>query len=61
MAEEIKHKFLVQSDAWRGGKPILYRQGYLSTDKNRTVRIRIVGQEAYLTVKGITRGDPTGI
>ena len=57
MGKEIERKFLVKDDTWRGqdaGKR--YRQGYLSTVKERTVRVRTVGDKAYLTIKGITVG-----
>ena len=57
MAHEIERKFLLTSDEWRSGvEGRLYRQGYLSTEKERTVRVRIVGQRGVLTVKGLTRG-----
>ena len=57
MAIEIEKKFLVQSDDWKKGvKGILYRQGYLSTHKERTVRIRTEGNQAVLTIKGLTVG-----
>ena len=32
------------------------RQGYLSLDKERTVRVRVAGDAAWLTVKGLTTG-----
>ena len=57
MANEIERKFLLKNDTWRGqdkGKP--YRQGYLSTVKERTVRVRTAGDKAFLTIKGITVG-----
>ncbi len=57
MAREIERKFLVKDNTWRGqdaGKH--YRQGYLSTVKERTVRVRSAGDKAYLTIKGITVG-----
>ncbi len=57
MGKEIERKFLVKDDSWRAqdaGKR--YRQGYLSTVKERTVRVRSVGDKAYLTIKGITVG-----
>jgi CYTH domain-containing protein len=55
MAIEIERKFLVKDDSWRGlGKGSHYRQGYLSTDPDRTVRVRKVAGEGYLTVKGRT-------
>lgn len=57
MAKEIERKFLVrEDDAWRQAGGIPYRQGYLNTAKERTVRVRTVGDRGYLTVKGITIG-----
>ena len=57
MAQEIERKFLVLGDAWRKlGAGMVYRQGYLSTVKERTVRVRIVGDQGYLTVKGVSVG-----
>lgn len=57
MAKEIERKFLVKGDAWRSlAEGVSYRQGYLNSQKERTVRIRTVGEKAYLTVKGPTRG-----
>ena len=53
MAIEIERKFLVSSDAWRPTQSgILYRQGYLCTDPQRTVRVRIGGGTAVLAIKG---------
>jgi len=57
MGKEIERKFLVKGNSWRGqasGKR--YRQGYLSTVKERTVRVRTAGDKGFLTVKGITTG-----
>lgn len=56
MATEIERKFLVQGDAWREAEAIYYCQGYLNDDKHRTVRVRVVGEQAMLTVKGLTTG-----
>ena len=43
MAQEIERKFLVIGEDWRSlAQGILYCQGYLSTAKERTVRVRIV-------------------
>ena len=57
MAQEIERKFLVVGDAWRAlAEGVVYRQGYLSTDADRTLRVRTVGAKGYLTVKGITVG-----
>lgn len=53
MALEIERRFRVSGDAWRGLAPgVPYRQGYLSVEKERTVRVRVVGQQAWLTLKG---------
>ena len=57
MAQEIERKFLTKSDAWRSNAiGRFYRQGYLSTVKERTVRIRTIRNEGYITVKGIAKG-----
>ncbi|MEZ0276112.1 MAG: CYTH domain-containing protein [Roseimicrobium sp.] len=57
MGQEIERKFLVKSDTWReGAEGTLYRQGYLAKDVERTVRVRIAGDQAYLTIKGRTKG-----
>ena len=57
MAKEIERKFLVNGDAWRAlAKGTMYRQGYLNSAKERTVRIRTADEKAFLTVKGITVG-----
>ncbi len=58
MAKEIERKFLVTSDAWRNlGEALPYCQGYLHSDENSVIRIRIQGDKARLTIKG----RPTGI
>jgi CYTH domain-containing protein len=57
LGTEIERKFLVAGDAWRGlGTGTVFRQGYLSTEKERTVRVRVEGDRARLTIKGITVG-----
>jgi len=56
MAEEIERKFLVKNNTWREAKAIKYRQGYLSTLKERTVRVRTLEDKGYLTIKGIAVG-----
>ena len=58
MGIEIERKFLVTGDAWKAAaEGVLYRQGYLSTDKARTVRVRIAGEQSFLTVKGLSSGN----
>jgi adenylate cyclase len=55
MANEIEHKYLVDTALWRPAGPgTLYRQGYLSSVKERVVRVRIAGEQGFLTIKGIT-------
>lgn len=59
MALEIERKFLVRKDVWSAvDKPVgqYYRQGYVSTDPEKTLRVRIVESKAYLTLKGISVG-----
>lgn len=57
MAEEIERKFLVEGDAWRAlAKGTNYRQGYLNSAKERTVRVRTAEDKAFLTIKGLTVG-----
>lgn len=64
MAVEIERKFLVDAKKitalnLSGGEKIF--QGYLSTDKNKTVRVRVKNNRGYLTIKtanvGIVRGE----
>jgi CYTH domain-containing protein len=55
VAKEIERKFLVVGDGWRAGaRGVPYRQGYLGagTDACCTVRARIAGERAFLTIKG---------
>ena len=55
MATEIERKYLVVDDSWRSrAVGTVFRQGYLSTIKERTVRVRVAGDHGYLTIKGIT-------
>lgn len=55
MALEIERKFLIKGDY----KPFVLDseeivQGYLSSNPARSVRVRIKGEKAFLTIKGIT-------
>lgn len=53
MAVEIERRFKVVGDGWRKlAEGVQYRQGYLSVEKERTVRVRVVGDQAWLTLKG---------
>jgi adenylate cyclase len=57
MATEIERKFLVKPGAWQPrGAGTHMQQGYLISGSGRTVRVRIEGPVAKLTVKGPTRG-----
>ena len=60
MGVEIERKFLIREgyeNNWRGdviGTP--YVQGYLSREKGRTVRVRVAGEKAFITIKGELQG-----
>lgn len=55
MAHEIERVFLLANDSWRGlAEGVPYRQGYLSSKKDCTVRVRMAGNRAWITVKGRT-------
>ena len=57
MAQEIERKFLVAGVSWKDGATgTLIRQCYLSSVKERTVRVRVAGRKAFLTIKGVSRG-----
>ena len=57
MGEEIERKFLVADPSWKKlGEGTVYRQGYLSTLKERVVRVRTMGKKAVLTIKGASEG-----
>lgn len=61
MGVEIERKFLVRDDRWRTlAQGVLLRQGYLSSVPERTVRVRIEGERALLTIKGRTVGATRG-
>lgn len=51
---EIERKFLVTSGAFKTDAFNKTRiiQGFLNTDKERTVRVRIKGEKGFLTIKG---------
>ncbi len=55
---EIERKFLVNKEKWNPvGAGTTMIQGYLSTDAERTIRVRVAGENAFLTIKG----KPVGI
>ncbi|MDE6741513.1 MAG: CYTH domain-containing protein [Muribaculaceae bacterium] len=58
MALEIEHKYLVKNNSYRESASTSYKilQGYLSKDPDRTVRVRIMGDKGFLTIKGKNSG-----
>lgn len=54
MSIEIERRFLLKNDDWRrlASAPQTLQQGYLSVEKERTIRVRIVNDQAWLTLKG---------
>jgi adenylate cyclase len=56
MGIEIERKFLVKGKPWSALTGTPYRQGYLTTDPERTVRVRIAGECGCLTIKGASSG-----
>jgi adenylate cyclase len=57
MGKEIERKFLVKNhDFKKFGRGTFIQQGFLSSTKERVVRIRIAGHQAFLTIKGISKG-----
>ncbi len=57
MGVEIERKFLVVGEEWKAlAQPVLLRQAYLNSSKERVVRVRIEGELAFLTIKGINQG-----
>ena len=58
MAKEIERKFLVLDDSYKTAAiaKTHIRQGYLCTRPEGTVRVRLAGNEAFMTIKGINQG-----
>jgi len=55
MSQEIERKFLIKGDfKQHSDSSMRITQGYLSSVPERIVRIRIYGDKAFLTIKGIT-------
>ncbi len=62
MGKEIERKYLVKSNEWKSlAQGVVYRQGYIATVGKQTVRVRIAGNQGYLTIKGenigVTRSE----
>lgn len=60
MTLEIERKFLVKNNDFKkeAYQQQKIKQGYLNSDKNRTVRIRITNDKAFITIKG--KSNQTG-
>lgn len=58
MATEIERKYLVKNDSYRdmASESVHIIQGYLNRDPDRTVRVRVKGEHAFLTIKGRNKG-----
>ena len=62
MGIEIERKYLVKDDTYKNlSKPVLYRQGYMSSDPKRIIRARVYSNRGFITVKsprvGFTRSE----
>ena len=60
MSLEIERKFLVGNDHWRAAvcSRTLLRQGYLANTARASVRVRLAGDEGWLSVKAMTPSSP---
>ena len=58
MAKEIEHKYLTVSNEYRllATSSHIICQGYLSLDKERTVRVRTIDNRGFVTIKGKNKG-----
>ena len=61
MSIEIERKFLIKSNIFKqeSHKKIYIKQGFLNSHRERTVRIRITDDAAFITVKGISNNSGT--
>ena len=58
MGVEIERKFLVKHDLWRSqaSQGVNIKQGYLIAGEDWTLRVRMMPEQAFLTLKGATKG-----
>lgn len=58
MAVEIEKKFLLKNNNWRKlvAQSVRYKQGYFSTNKKSSIRIRVTDNSASLNIKSATLG-----
>ena len=56
MPKEIERKFLVKNDEYKvTASSFVFKQGYLSVDSGRTVRVRTYDNKGFITIKGKAR------
>jgi len=58
MNREIERKFLTINDSWRQytERKFLCHQGYIPTQNHTAVRVRIIDNQAFITLKGPVSG-----
>ncbi|HEY1038663.1 MAG TPA: CYTH domain-containing protein [Bacteroidia bacterium] len=59
MALEIEHKYLVHHDRWktiRPSKSVMVKQAYLYSDPSKTIRVRVMDDKGFITIKGKSTG-----
>lgn len=58
MPREIERKFLVRGDAWRSAatSSAAFSQGYLLNSVGKSIRVRLAGEKAWLTIKAAAEG-----
>ncbi|HLV69519.1 MAG TPA: CYTH domain-containing protein [Xanthomarina sp.] len=56
---EIERKFLVKNNNFKDEafKQVHIKQGFLNSDKERTVRVRLTDNQGFLTVKGLSTNN----
>ena len=61
MSVEIERKFLIKNNDFKqeAYQQKRIKQGYLNADKNRTVRVIIANEKAFLTIKGKSNNSGT--
>ena len=61
MGLEIERKFLVTNSNYKkeSFQKKYIQQGFLNSDKNRVVRVRILDKQGFLTIKGISNSNGT--
>lgn len=61
MSIEIERKFLIKNSSYKSEsfKVSSIKQGFLNSNKNRVVRIRVIDDKGWITVKGVSSKDGT--